>query len=77
MIDLSKFKVVYKEKVLRAVSVMDFSLSEKCFDETGRVTGIGKLKFLTIMALNEDGNLITIHDEAWCFQFIPVVNGGS
>lgn len=32
-----------------------------------------KPKFIDILAINEDGNIISIHDEAWTFQFIPIV----
>ena len=34
---------------------------------------INKPKFIIILAKNEDGNVIEIHDEAWMFQFIPIV----
>lgn len=32
-----------------------------------------KPKFIDMLAINEDGNIISIHDEAWTFQFIPIV----
>jgi hypothetical protein len=32
-----------------------------------------KPKFLDIMVINEDGNILIIHDEAWTFQFVPIM----
>lgn len=71
MIDLSRFKVVYGDKVLNAV----------CLDlwETNGCPTLGetvKFKQITVFAINEDGNLIAICDEAWRFQFIPVLGKG-
>jgi hypothetical protein len=31
-----------------------------------------KPQFLTILAINEDGNIVAICDEAWMFQFLPI-----
>lgn len=69
-IDLSRFKVVHGEKVLNAVALMEVQFGDRSFDE--RET-IEKPKFIDILAINEDGNIISIHDEAWTFQFIPII----
>lgn len=69
-IDLSRFKVVHGEKVLNAVALMEVQFKDRSFDE--RET-IEKPKFIDILAINEDGNIISIHDEAWTFQFIPII----
>lgn len=69
-IDLSRFKVVHGEKVLNVVALMEVYFDERSFDK--RET-IEKPKFIDILAINEDGNIISIHDEAWTFQFIPII----
>ena len=69
-IDLSRFKVIYGEKVLNAIALQSIDMgeaeypSEKCVE---------KPKFLEVLAINEDGNIIAIYDEAWTFQFLPIV----
>lgn len=68
-IDLSGFKVIYNERVLRALSLDSIELGEG-YPEVGKSQ---KAKFLSIFAINEDGNVVAICDEAWRFQFIPVV----
>ncbi|SEU24204.1 hypothetical protein SAMN05443270_3756 [Lacrimispora sphenoides] len=70
-IDLSRFKVVYGEKVLNAISLQEVSFDGD-WEEHQKHT-INKPKFITVLAINEDGNIIEIHDEAWMFQFIPIV----
>ena len=34
-----------------------------------------KPKFIEVLAINEDGNIVSIMDETWRFQFIPVIMG--
>ena len=68
--ELSGFKVVYKERVLRAVCLDDIDFGKNLPPEIGKVE---VPKFISIIAINEDGNLVSIRDEAWMFQFIPVV----
>lgn len=69
-IDLSRFKVVHGEKVLNAVALMKVYFDERSFDKREMIE---KPKFIDILAINEDGNIISIHDEAWTFQFIPII----
>lgn len=69
-IDLSRFKVVYGEKVLKALSLQEFYFDENNFDDIRK-----KPKFIEILVINEDGNIEAIRDEAWMFQFIPILNG--
>lgn len=66
MIDLSGYKVVYGEKVVRAVALMhmEFSVSE---------ASVRKPKFIEVLVINPDGNLEILHDEAWRFQFVPIL----
>lgn len=71
MIDLSRYKVVYGDKVLNAVSLESWEIKE--YPQLG---GNSKFKQITIFAINEDGNLVVICDEAWRFQFVPVLGKG-
>lgn len=72
-IDLSRFKVVYGEKVLNAVALMEVHMPDD-MDHNNRGT-IVKPKVIDVLAINEDGNIVSIRDEAWTFQFIPVIAG--
>lgn len=69
-INLSEFKVVYKEKVLRALSLQEVFFD----DDTNYADTHKKPKFIEILVINEDGNIEALRDEAWMFQFIPVLN---
>lgn len=73
MIDLRGYKVIYGDKVLNAVALDDVYFGEIDFNELEKTTI--KPKHLGVLAINEDGNIVRIHDEAWRFQFIPIVNG--
>ena len=68
-IDLSRFKVIHSEKVLNAVALVAFDFGDKEIKEEDIYL---KPKFLDIMVINEDGNILIIHDEAWTFQFVPI-----
>lgn len=70
--DMSGYKVVYNERVLRALAITRICMGEGCL-ETGTTT---KPEAIEVMVLNEDGNVVSIYDEAWMFQFIPIVGKG-
>lgn len=70
-IDLSKFKVVYSDKVLNALSLVEVMYQ----DDTNWKDIHKKPKFIEILVINENGNIEAIRDEAWRFQFIPILNG--
>lgn len=72
-IDLSRFKVIHGTKVLNAIALMDVRLEGDINWEKRDI--IVKPKTIEVLALNEDGNIISIFDEAWTFQFLPIVNG--
>ena len=75
-IDLSRFKVMHGERVLNAVALVDARMKEDVpHDYEHRETGM-KPKWIDVLAINEDGNLVSIADEAWTFQFIPIVGKG-
>ena len=69
--DLSRFKVIHNNRVLNAVS-LDFIDIQENLEEIEKKIVITP-KFIGVLVINEDGNLELIHDEAWCFQFIPIV----
>ena len=75
LLDLSRFKVVYDEKVLNALAVDGIKFYENEYPIIDEPC-ICKPQFITIFAINEDGNIIAITDEAWRFQFLPIVKGG-
>jgi len=72
-IDVSRFKVVYGEKVLNALSIMSVMFRENQCPEPGKTV---KPQFLEVATINEDGNVVIICDEAWMFQFIPIIQKG-
>lgn len=72
-IDVSKYKVVHKERVLRALSIVDLCFGEEMnYEEI-----IQKPKFIAVAIINEDGNVQIIRDETWSFQFIPIIAKGE
>lgn len=76
MIDISNFKVVYGDRVLNALVIIFWQFPEEQYQFEKRET-ILKAKFLEVLALNEEGNVISIYDEAWRFQFLPKVRTGG
>ena len=69
-IDVSRFKVIHGEKVLNAVALMEVRFNNMNYDE--RET-IETPDFIEVLAINENGNIVSIHDEAWTFQFVPII----
>lgn len=70
-IDLSRFKVVHGDKVLNAVALMEVRMPEGMNWNDRKTTE--KPKIIEVLVINEDGNLVSIMDEAWTFQFLPIV----
>lgn len=71
--DLSRFKVIHGEKVLNAGALVDVRMKrDEPLDYENRKTVI-KPEWIDVLAINEDGNIVSIADEAWTFQFIPIV----
>ena len=66
-IDLSRFKVIHGERVVRALSLLHMEISDIPY----HTAEIMKPKFIDVLIINSDGNLEIIHDEAWTFQFVP------
>ena len=68
-IDLSRYKVIYGEKVARAVALMHMAFP----DSEDYEAAARKPKFIEVLIINSDGNLEILHDEAWRFQFVPIL----
>lgn len=71
-IDLSRFKVICKDRVLKAIAIIDLEFEDDTYDDNRKT--IEKAKYLEILAVNEDGNIVSIWDEAWKFQFLPIIS---
>lgn len=72
-IDLTRFKVVYGEKVLNALSLIEIFFPENVdYEATHK-----KPRFIEIIVINEDGNIEALKDEAWRFRFIPILGGNN
>lgn len=70
--DQAKKYAESKERVQKAknrITELFGSSAEKPVDEA--VVNI----MLDVLVINEDGNVVSIHDEAWTFQFIPIMAG--
>jgi hypothetical protein len=71
-IDLSRFKVVYGERVLNAISLDSVMFPDGGYPSPENKGTCFIPKFLSVMVINEDGNIVVICDEAWMFQFLPI-----
>lgn len=71
-IDLSRFKVAHGDRILNAVALMDVRMPDG-MDWKDRDI-IVKPNVIEVLAINEDGNLVSIMDETWTFQFLPIVH---
>ena len=74
MVALKGYRVIHGQKVLNAVALEGVIYADDFNVENETVV---KPKFLGVLAINEDGNIVLIHDEAWRFQFIPALKGGE
>lgn len=72
-VSLNGYKVIYTDKVLNALELLEMRTHEPERHEECRVRGnaISKPDFIAVLAINSDGNLVIVEDEAWRFQFIP------
>ena len=69
-VDLSRFKVIYDEQVLNAVSLQEVVFSDYVdWDDVYKIP-----KLIEIIAINEDGNIQVLRDKTWKFQFIPILS---
>lgn len=70
-ISLVGFKVIHNGIVLNALALRNIKMRAKEEGKTRET--IEKPIFLEVIAINQDGNIISIYDEAWTFQFMPIV----
>lgn len=66
--DVKGFKVIYKDIVYRAIN-----FQQTFGEQTNEGDSIRKPKFLDVVVINEDGNVMFLNDEAWMFQFMPTL----
>ena len=69
VIDLRGMRVVYSERVYRALAIIRYS--SKVFETGTPQSGRIQIEHMGVMVINEDGNAMIIDDEAWMFQFLP------
>lgn len=66
-IDLSRFKVIHGDRVIKALALMEVIYADSVdWDDIYK-----KPRLIEVLVINEDGNIEAIRDEAWRFQFIP------
>jgi hypothetical protein len=70
-IDVSKYKVIYKEKVLKALVIDYIEFDDKAVD--GR-TFCALPSVIGILFINENGLLSALRSEAKNFQFVPRID---
>lgn len=71
MISLNGFKVIHGEVILNALALKTIKMREGM--DANKREIIEKPVFLEVIAINTDGSIVSIRDEAWTFQFIPIV----
>lgn len=62
-IDMSNYKMIYKDEVFNVVSILP------TIDAVGK-DGIKKVRLIEAAFINECGELRIIEDEAWMFKFV-------
>lgn len=62
-IDMSNYKMIYKDEVFNVVGIIPSLYTEKA-DE------VPKIKFIEASYIDENGELKIVKDEAWCFKFV-------
>ena len=68
-INMSAYKVVYKDRVYRTVAI-----ARMYFKDEFKSDGIDEEpESITVLVIDENGNIKHITDETKRFQFIPVV----
>ena len=74
-VSLNGYKVIYADKVLNALELLEMRTHEpERHEERGVCRNVmSKPDFIAVLAINSDGNLVIVDDEAWKFQFIPRV----
>ncbi len=72
-IDLSRFKVIYNNRIYNAMALVNMRIDAIREEEEEKLNPLYKPSRIEIIVLNEDGDIIIINDETWKFQFLPIV----
>lgn len=70
-IDVSKYKVIYKDKVLKALVIDYIEFNDNAVEKR---TVCALPSVIGILYINENGLLATLRSEAKNFQFVPIIN---
>lgn len=70
-INLNRFKVIHDDKVLNAIALMGVEISD--IENWEYRDTIERPKIIDVLAVDEDGKLVSIMDKAWTFQFLPII----
>ena len=70
-IDVSRFRVIHGNEVLNALCIAGVQMPED-MNREARATKVKPL-FLDVLVVNTDGEIVSIYDEAWTFQFVPII----
>lgn len=70
--DLTGYKVVYNDRVLRALTLMEVGFPQGKW--IGPDNPSLKPEYITLLVVNADGVLEAITGKAEEFQFIPIMN---
>lgn len=62
-IDMSNYKMIYKEQVFNVVGVIPTLYTESANEAP-------KIRFIEASYIDENGELRIVRDEAWCFKFV-------
>lgn len=63
-IDMSNYKMIYKEQVFNVVGVFP------TINTAGSANESPKITFIEASYIDENGELKIVRDEAWCFKFV-------
>lgn len=78
-IDLTKYKVVLGDNVLRALALIDviYGPNQHPDPTNPRHPKSVKPDYLVLLIINADGNLVSLCDKAEKFQFVPDLQRGG
>ena len=67
-INVENYKVIYNDVVYNPLNI------NPIFGEYKDNEKFQKIKFIQMIFINEDGNLVSVEDEAWMFKFVRRLN---
>lgn len=63
-INVENYKVIYNDVVYNPLNI------NPIYGEYKDDEKFQKIKFIQMIFINEDGNLVSVEDEAWMFKFV-------